>query len=184
MNLFFRLLGKFFFWAKGYTIENHWPDEIKKAMVAIIPHTSNWDFLFGIFSRPLIGRDIKFVGKKELFKPPLGFFFKAMGGYPVDRSKRTNFVDAVIDIYNSKEEFYVSIAAEGTRRKVQELKTGFYYIAKGAKIPIIVATIDAGKKRLIFSKPFYPTDSIVKDMEAIKEYCAQFTAINPEVSWP
>ncbi len=184
MNFLFHILGRLYFFLKGYTIENNWPKDVKKAMVAIIPHTSNWDFLFGVLSRQLIGRDIKFVGKKELFKPPFGFFFKMMGGYPVDRSKRTNFVDAVVDIYNSKEEFYIGIAPEGTRKKVKELKSGFYYIAKGANIPIIVATIDAGNKKLVFSKPFYPTDDKEKDFEWLKNYCSQFQAINPETSWP
>ena len=88
---------------------------------------------------------------------PFGFIFRALGGIPVDRSKSTNFVDSIAQLYGSREELIIFMAPEGTRRKVDKLKTGFYYIALQAKIPIIMIRLDFAKKDLAFSEPFYPT---------------------------
>ena len=114
--LFYNILG----WKFKGTI----PDD-KKIIAIMGPHTSAHDFIICVIGRSVLnmGNRIKFLGKAELFKNPLyKYFFTAFGGYPVDRSKKNNLVDSIVDIYNSKDEFFVTIAPEGTRKKVDKLK--------------------------------------------------------------
>ena len=141
----------------GWKIENHLPDNVQKYIVVVAPHTSSWDFPLGLLVRSVLKRNINFVGKKSLFKPPHGILFRWLGGVPVDRSKSNNFVDAVVDMYNDREAFAICITPEGTRKKAEKLKSGFYYIAKGAQIPIVFCTFDFENKIVTFKKPLLPT---------------------------
>lgn len=147
-------------------------------IIAVIPHTSNWDFVLGVLVRSAMKKDIKFLGKSSLFRPPYGWLFRMLGGYPVDRSKNTRLVDGVVDIFNQKERFAVAIAPEGTRKKVDRLRSGFYYIALGAKIPILLTAFDFGKKEVRFLDLFYPTGDREKDFDHIHQ---AFTGIEGKV---
>ena len=140
-------------------------EHIKKAIVIAVPHTSWHDFYIGILLRSAVNIKINFVGKKELFVFPVGFFFKAMGGAPINRQAKENKVDAIAKLFEEKEEFRMTLAPEGTRKKVTEWKTGFYYIAKKARVPIIMVTFDFGKKQNKISEPFYPTDDVKADFK-------------------
>lgn len=131
--------------------------EIKKSVLMVMPHTSWYDFFIGLFTRGIIGLQMNFVGKKELFIFPFGYYFKWVGGAPLNRGKNENKVDAIAKIFEEKEEFRLAIAPEGTRKKVNELKTGFYYIALKANVPIIPVAFDYGKKEVKLFDPFYPT---------------------------
>lgn len=166
----------------GWQVKGSYPSvqEVPKAMVIVIPHTSNWDFPLGLLVRSAIGADIKFVGKSSLFKPPHGWLFRALGGHPVDRSKSTNYVQMMVDAFNAEESLHVVIAPEGTRSKVDRLKTGFYYIAKGAGIPIIMCRFDYEKKEVEFRSPYYLTGDIEKDFDVINEYFSGIKGKNPE----
>ena len=157
--------------------------DVPKAIYAVVPHTSGWDFPIGLLSRGALQKDIKYIGKASLFRPPLGWIMYALGGYPVDRSKRTNFVDAVVDIFDSKESFYIAIAPEGTRKRVDKLKTGFYYIALGAKVPVILTAINYQKREVYFSKPFHPTGDLEKDFEEIDAFFRQGVGKKPEMGY-
>lgn len=151
-----------------------------KYIIAVVPHTSNLDFPMGLLIRSALREDIKFIGKDSLFKFPLGVIFRWLGGYPVDRSKRSHFVDGVVDIFNKKDQFKVSIAPEGTRRKVNSLKTGFYYIAKGAHVPILLCKFDYGHKIIGISAPFFPTDDVDADFAFIDNYFRGVRGKNPQ----
>ena len=114
----FRAISKFLMRAMGWVIITEYDELPQKYVIIAIPHTSNWDFPIGIMVRSILGFDAKYVGKDSLFKTPvLGTIMRWLGGYPVDRSKSNNFVDAVVDIFNSKEEFAITIAPEGTRKR-------------------------------------------------------------------
>ncbi|OAD40886.1 1-acyl-sn-glycerol-3-phosphate acyltransferase [Polaribacter atrinae] len=165
----------------GWKLENDFPQEPKKYVVIAAPHTSWLDFPIAILSRMTSGTMVHFIGKSSLFKGPFGFFFKALGGTPVDRSKSTNMVDAVIDVFNTKEEFRLGISPEGTRKKVDKWKTGFYYIAKGAKVPIVMATLDFKNKKIKISKPYYTTDNIEADFEVFYSFFKDVKGKNPEL---
>lgn len=175
-------LSKWILGLFGWKIEGRYPppEEVPKAVLIVIPHTSNWDFPLGLLVRSAIGADIKFVGKSSLFKPPHGWLFRALGGYPVDRSKSTNYVQMMVDIFNREKTFHVVIAPEGTRSKVDRLRTGFYYIAKGAGIPIIMCRFDYERKVVEFREPYYPTGDVEKDFEVINDYFRNVKGKNPE----
>ncbi len=178
-NALCRFLLKLF----GWKIVGPYPENEKKFIIAVVPHTSSWDFPLGIIVRGALKKDIKFLGKSSLFKPPFGWFFRALGGYPVDRSKSSNLVDAVVDIFNSKERFVVAIAPEGTRKKVERLKTGFYYIALGAKIPILPVAFDFEHKTVWIKDLFYPEGDKEKDFEHIHQVFAGVKGKKPEKSF-
>ena len=149
----------------GWKLEGDFAKDIKKYVVIAAPHTSWVDFPISILSRMVSGVMINFIGKNSLFKGPFGFFFRALGGTPVDRSKSNNLVEAIIQVFNSKDEFILALSPEGTRKKVDTWKTGFYYIAKGANVPIVMATLDFEKKQVKISEPYYTTDDKEKDFE-------------------
>ncbi|WP_445747443.1 1-acyl-sn-glycerol-3-phosphate acyltransferase [Polaribacter sp.] len=177
-----RIAGFIFFNILGWKMDTNFPTHLKKYVVIAAPHTSWVDFPIAILARMSSGIMINYIGKDSLFKGPFGFFFRALGGTPVDRSKNNKLVDAIIDIFNSKEEFRLGLSPEGTRKKVTEWKTGFYYIAKGAKVPIVMATLDFGNKRIKISEPYYTTDNMQKDFEVFKEFYRDVKGKNPELS--
>ena len=165
----------------GWKLENDFPQEPKKYVVIAAPHTSWLDFPIAILCRMVSGTMVHFIGKSSLFKAPFGFFFRALGGTPVDRSKSTNMVDAVIDVFNNKEEFRLGISPEGTRKKVDKWKTGFYYIAKGANVPIVMATLDFKNKQIKISEPYYTTASKEDDFKVFYSFFKGVKGKNPEL---
>ena len=167
----------------GWKIEVELDEFPPKYVIIVVPHTSNWDFPKGLLLRKAYNQDIKFAAKDALFKWPLGPIMKALGGYPVNRQANTNMTQAIIDIFNSKETFKLNIAPEGTRSKVDKLKTGFYYIAKGANVPIIMCKFDYGNKILSFSKPFYTSDDMEADFKKIDDYFKGVVGKYPEKSY-
>lgn len=140
-------------------------NSVKKAVLIGVPHTSWYDFFIAVLLRKVIGIKSNFVGKKELFTFPFGYFFKALGGAPLDRTSGQNKVQAIAKLFNEREEFRLALAPEGTRKKVNEWKTGFYYIAKEANVPIIMFSFDFENKENKISEPFYPTDNVKADFE-------------------
>lgn len=164
----------------GWKLVGNFPKDLKKYVIIAAPHTSWQDFPIGILARNTSGIKINFIGKDSLFKGPFGFIFRSLGGTPVDRSQSNNLVDAIVDVFNSKEEFRLALSPEGTRKKVERWKTGFYYIAKGAKVPIVMATLDFGKKQVKISEPYYPTDDIEKDFEYFKSFYKGVLGKKPE----
>ena len=180
MYLLSRLILKLWGWkTTGEDDIRHLP----KKLFAVVPHTSNWDFLLGILVRHSCRLRTYYLGKKSLFRFPYGIIFRSLGGYPVDRSQHNNLVDAIVDLFNRHETFGVTIAPEGTRKKVTSLKTGFYYIALRAQIPIILTKFDGQNKIVEFSKPFWPTGQIEKDMAIIESHFDGILGIVPENSF-
>lgn len=154
-----------------------------KCVIAAVPHTSNWDFPIGICARNLMDFEIGFVAKSSLFFWPLGPIMRWLGGVPVDRSKRTNFVQAVADIFEERAVFRLTVAPEGTRSKVDKLKTGFYYIALEAKVPIVLVSFDWGHGVIRFDKAFFPSGDIEKDFDYIHAFFAGAIGFHPRKSF-
>lgn len=158
-------LARFILRLFGWRVDDGIPRTLKKYVVAVAPHTSWKDFFLGLVVRSAIGRKIYYLGKKELFDSPFGFFFWWTGGKPVDRKQKTGLVDQVVKLFNGSEEFAVAIAPEGTRKKVDDFKTGFYYIARAASVPVIACQFDYEHKVVRFLPPFYLTDDAEKDLD-------------------
>jgi len=154
----------------GWKVVGGIEDSIKKCVLIAIPHTSWWDFFLGVFSRGILKKEISYVAKKELFVFPFGYFFKWTGGTSLNRQEKENKVDTIARIFENKDIFRLAIAPEGTRKKVKEWKTGFYYIAIKANVPIIPVAFDYGKKEVVYHKPFYPTGNIENDMKTLQDY--------------
>jgi 1-acyl-sn-glycerol-3-phosphate acyltransferase len=166
----------------GWKIVGEFPRELKKYIVAVAPHTSNWDFPLGVMARSILRiQNARFLGKDSLFRPPFGWLFRAMGGYPVDRSGSHDVVQQAVDIFNKHDAFILALAPEGTRKKVDKLRTGFYYIAKGANVPIVPVGFDFGTKSIVIGKPLMPTDNFAKDMDSLLSFYRKMKGKNPEL---
>lgn len=164
----------------GWKVTGEMP-AIPKFIVAVAPHTSNWDFPVGLAARSILRiKNAQFLGKSQLFKPPFGFFFRWLGGHPVDRSSSHDVVDQVVKIFSQHEKFILALAPEGTRKKVGKLRTGFYFIAKGAKVPIVPVGFDFEKKQVIIDKPLFPSDNMEQDMATILQFYRSIKGKNPE----
>jgi len=141
--------------------------EVKKCVMMVMPHTSNHDFYLGIFTRGISGLEMNWVGKKELFKFPFGYYFRSVGGEPLDRSGGLNKVDAIASIFERKETFRLAVAPEGTRKEVSEIRSGFYYIALKSNVPIIPVAFDWGKKEVNLGQAFFPTGDYEADLQIL-----------------
>lgn len=158
----------------GWKISGAFDTNIKKCVIAVMPHTCNLDFFIGLLVRGIVNQEMNFVGKKELFVFPFGYYFKSIGGAPLDRTGGKNLVDSIVDIFNSRTVFRLGIAPEGTRKKVTELRTGFYYIALKANVPIIPVAFDFGNKEVKIGQPIYLTGNFDVDMN---HYLAHYKGV-------
>lgn len=163
-----------------WKIEGSIDESIKKCVLMVLPHTSWHDFNIGIFTRGIMDMEMNFIGKKELFRFPFGFYFRWMGGAPIDRVGNLNKVESIAKIFDSRKEFRLAISPEGTRKKTDELKTGFYYIALKANVPIIPVAFDFGKKTVNIGKPFPPTSNFENDLKILLHHFAGATGKIPE----
>lgn len=169
--IYHRLLG----WKTNVTVP-----PLAKCVICAAPHTSNWDLFIGKLFYGALGRKTSFMMKKEWFFFPLGLIFKAVGGIPVDRGRKTSLVDQMADRFAHSEHFNLAITPEGTRKANPNWKKGFYYIALKAQVPIMLIGIDYPSKTITSTKTIMPTGDIEKDMREIKLYFKDFKGINPD----
>ena len=163
-------IAKFiYFRLMRWTMPHGFPD-IDKCVVIVVPHTSWVDFLVGLVVRRVIDKEFHYVAKASLFKPPFGWYFRWMGGSPVDRSKNSDTVSAIAGIFDEKDEFRLALAPEGTRKKVDKWRTGFYYIAHKAQVPIVMVAFDYGAKQVKISAPYTTSGEYEDDLPDFKEF--------------
>jgi 1-acyl-sn-glycerol-3-phosphate acyltransferase len=162
----------------GWRIEGELPDLPKFVLIGA-PHTSNWDFVLFLGVIFSLRANVRFMGKAELFRFPIGWFFRYCGGVPVDRKKSTGLVEQMVNVSNESEKFILTIAPEGTRHNVVEWKRGFYHIAKGAGIPIVMAVVDGKHKTVRIGQVFHPTEDIEADMKSIQGFFTGVVGIHP-----
>jgi len=179
------MISKLFTWIfkwMGWTIQGDLPRHLKKYVIAIAPHTSGWDFVIGVLARSALKiENARYLGKSQLFRPPFGWLFRKLGGTPVERSSSHDVVEQVVKIFNAHEEFILALAPEGTRKKVAKLRTGFYYIAKGAGVPIVPAGFDFSKRQVVIGKPLLPTGDTWKDFEKLLEFYKKIRGKIPDL---
>jgi 1-acyl-sn-glycerol-3-phosphate acyltransferase len=156
----------------------------KKFVALGYPHTSNWDFIPAVAWAWSTGLKMNFVGKAALFKGIMGPIMKALGGIPLERDKSKNFVDQIVEIIKSRDEIALIVAAEGTRKKAEYWRSGFYYMALEANVPIGLAYMDWKRREIGIKQYLMPSGDLEKDFEIIKAYYQDVTGRDPSKQSP
>lgn len=164
-----KIFAKFILKLLGWKItgDNFFP---KKCVIIFAPHTSNWDFILGKCYAYIIGIQPKYLVKNELYFWPISLFIKNNGGIPVDRSKSNSLVDQLSSMIKKEDKFMLTLSPEGTRSKVDKWKTGFYYVAKKADVPLVLAFIDFKNKILGSNKIIYDLENFQTVINDIQDY--------------
>ena len=157
---------------------------VPKAVVVAAPHTSNWDGFWGLVCRVALDVEIHFFAKKSLFWFPLNILLRALGGIPLDRKRAGSAVDQAVEMFRNSESFYFGLAPEGTRSRVDHWKSGFYRIAAGAEVPIILGLLDYGKRRIGLGPMFSLSGDWRKDLEFCQAFYAGIQGRWPEKAGP
>ena len=171
-------LGRFMMGVRGWRVEGEIPDTPKMVLI-VAPHTSNWDFLTGLWVKLAMHMGASFVAKHTLFLWPLGVVMRWLGGVPVDRAAASDFVEATARLMRESERMTVVITPEGTRRRTERWKSGFYRIATTAGAPILLAGFDYPRKVIFFGPLFHPTGDYEKDLALIQSHYSPGMALKP-----
>lgn len=156
------------------------PEGVKKAILINAPHTSNLDFFIGRLYAWINRLPVKVLIKKESFFWPVGGLLKRTGGIPVDRSKASNLVEQAAEIFNHYDSIYLVITPEGTRKRVDRWKRGFYYIAQRANVPIVLSYMDYGNKKVGIGPQLMTTGDFDKDFKVIEDFYRGIKGRHPE----
>lgn len=176
--MFQKLCKKILFDWLGFS-ENVTESLPDKCVIALAPHTSNWDFIIGKLYTMAIGQSNLFLMKKEWFFWPLGILMRRMGGIPVYRDKKMKVTDSVAEMARNADVFRVCVTPEGTRKANAEWKKGFYYIALKADIPILLYGLDFKTKTIVCTKKIIPNGDVDSQLSEIKDYYRNFTGKHP-----
>jgi len=164
----------------GWRLVGGIPSNLRKSIIIVAPHADWVDFPLGLFAIASLKTKINFLGKSELFNKHFGFFFRWLGGKPVDRFSNNGMVDSVLEMFNNNDRLHIALAPEGTRKAVSKLRTGFYYIALEAKVPIIMIVFDYPNKRIVAREPHFLSGNMDEDMKEIALYYNQFDGVKKE----
>ncbi|MCB4365044.1 lysophospholipid acyltransferase family protein [Hydrogenophaga taeniospiralis] len=165
----------------GWRVEGALPEVARKSVLIAAPHTSNWDLPYTLMVAFALRLNIYWMGKQSIFKAPFGGLMRWLGGIPVNRAQSSNLVAASADAIRAADgPLQLIVPPEGTRSKTRYWKTGFYYIALGAQVPIVMAYMDYATKRSGLGPLFEPTGDMDADMAAIKAFYAPFKGKNAD----
>jgi 1-acyl-sn-glycerol-3-phosphate acyltransferase len=176
---FSQSLAKLILGINSWKLDVEHPSSSKFVLIGA-PHTSNWDFLYFLLLRFGSGIELNWVGKHTLFRWPVGPVMRMLGGVPVDRSGGKDFVAQIVDRFNQVDRFAITLAPEGTRRKTDYWKTGFYYIALGAGVPVVLGFVDYTNKTVGIGPEILPTGDIEADFDLIRAFYSQKTGKFPD----
>lgn len=172
-NFFSSTVGRTLLGLSGWRFEGVVPN-VPKAVVIVVPHTSNWDFIVGVVAVFALGLRASFLGKHTLFDFPLGPMMRWLGGLPVDRRSARGVVEGTVALFDQTDQLILGLSPEGTRKSVDRWKTGFYYVALEAGVPIIPVAFDYTRKVIRFGERFDPTGEIEDDLMVLEGF---FTGI-------
>ncbi|MFQ5547078.1 MAG: lysophospholipid acyltransferase family protein [Woeseia sp.] len=167
----------------GWKIEGSVP-ALDKAVYIAAPHTSNWDGFWLIVAKIAFGLEAKFLAKHTLFWWPLGAILARLGAIPIDRSRGAGIVGELIERFRQNDRLALALAPEGTRRWMPYWKTGFYRVAVGAEVPIVLGFIDYGSKKMGIGGTYEPTGDQEKDLDYLRKFYSRFTPCRPENMGP
>jgi 1-acyl-sn-glycerol-3-phosphate acyltransferase len=173
-NKLTELLGKAILGTMGWRIEGEIPN-IPKFVAIAAPHTTNWDFILGMSSLMALNIRVHWIGKDAIFTWPAKYVWNWLGGKPVDRANPHGVVQQIVDMFNKSDQFLLGLSPEGTRKNKPSWRSGFYHIAQGAGVPILMAYFDFKNKKVGIGPLFHPTGDIDKDIAEMQNYYKQFT---------
>ncbi len=179
MTSIFRFIFKIIFRLKGWKVHPNKPD-VKKAVIIVLGHTSNWDFINGSVVGDFFNMDIKFTIKQSWVRFPIKNAMLNMGAFPIRRDLKENFVSQVVKKFQESKSFYLSITPEATRKPNDKWKSGFYHIAKGANVPLILGFIDYKKKVAGFGPCIEITGSYEETLEEMMKFYKTISPRFPE----
>ena len=163
----------------GWRFEGEVPDR-PKLVVVVAPHTSNWDFVVGLAADFALGLRIRFIGKDTLFGPPLGWFLRWAGGIPVDRAAPEGVIEAAARSFREESQLFLALAPEGTRRRVERWKTGFWRIARAAGVPVWPVALDWSRRVVRLYPAFETSSDLEADLRALQACFTTAMARRPE----
>lgn len=181
VNTALRALSRAFLRLNGWTVEGSLPPEARKAVLIAAPHTSNWDLPYTLMVAFVLHLNVYWMGKHSLFGFPFGPLMRWLGGIAVDRSRSNQLVSASAAALRAADgPVQLVVPPEGTRGKTRHWKTGFYYIALEAGVPIILAYMDYQRKVAGLGPVFTPTGDVEADMARIKHFYAGIKGRRPQ----
>jgi 1-acyl-sn-glycerol-3-phosphate acyltransferase len=172
-------VGRFMMGIRGWRVEGNMPD-VPRMVLIVAPHTSNWDFPTGLYVKLAMRMGARFIGKHTLFRFPLGIFMRWLGGVPVDRGAAAGFVGETARVVREAERVTLVIAPEGTRKRADKWKSGFYRIAQEAGVPIVPVGFDYPRRVIWFAPPFLPTGDYERDLAYLRGLYRPEMALRPE----
>jgi|SRR5690554_2140503 len=167
-----RLLG-------GWRIEGELP-QVRKAIIPVAPHTSNWDFFVGVFVMLALGLKLSYLGKHTIFRFPVNGLLRWLGGIPVDRRAAGGVVEQMVAQFHQRDELILALSPEGTRTKVAEWKKGFLHIAQQANVPVIPVALDFSRKVVEITSPLMIEGEIEAELTRVKAALAHAVGKHPE----
>ena len=168
---------------RGWRLSGEPPD-LRKYLIVFGPHTCNWDLLLGLLTKAGFGLKASWLAKEAIFRWPIAGLLRRLGGIPVRRNQREGLVGQVVAAYAAADSLIVGMTPEGTRSLTRYWKSGFYHIALGARIPIVLASIDRPTRRIALGPTLQLSGDPHRDMEAIRFYYANVQGIHPEKASP
>ncbi len=172
-----RWLGRTVLRLGGWRVVGQWPD-LDKMVIIVAPHSSGWDAIWGLAAKLAMGLDIAFMAKAELFRGPLGWLLRAFGGIPVDRGAPGGIVEQSAARVREASRIWFLLAPEGTRRRVERWKTGFWKIARGAGVPVFCAAFHYPEKKIVLDQLVHLGDDAEADMARIRALYRPFVGKN------
>jgi 1-acyl-sn-glycerol-3-phosphate acyltransferase len=160
----------------GWRFEGSLPN-VPRAVIAVVPHTSNWDLVVGATGMFALGVRVSFLAKKTLFWWPLSSLLRWLGALEVDRSRSQGVVTQMTTAFRTREQLLLAVAPEGTRGPVERWRTGFYHIARSAGVPIVPIFLDYRTRVIGIGAPLAPTGRLEEDLLALREFIAGATGL-------
>lgn len=178
-NRLSRTLGRLVLGICGWRVTGQFPPQNKLVMV-VAPHTSNWDFFYGIAAVFALGLQAHWLGKHTLFAPPRGRAMRWLGGISVDRSRRNALVDQTTAAFRQRDRLWLAVTPEGTRKKVERWKSGFWHIARDAGVPILPVYFDYARREIGLAPLLVPGEDYETDLARLLNFYRGITPRHPE----
>lgn len=155
------------------------PPTVPRCVVVFAPHTSNWDFPLLLLARSALGLRASYLGKHTLFRPPFGWVFRLLGGIPVERHEAHHLVNQIASEFKTRPRLWLAMAPEGTRKKTDHWKSGFYRIALAAQVPVLLSYIDASRRECGLGPMVELSGDVNHDLIVFRDFYADKRGIHP-----